>query len=115
MAEDDAGTVTEEDEPATEDNSTISTADTAPDTSIVAGGQTHQALAARWVSYAVGIVLGRFQPGVEGALGCGQVSPEQAAALRALVVPNGVAVLDPGHEEDLVALIERALALLVGE
>ena len=48
-------------------------------------------------------------------LGCGHVSPEQAAALRSLVVPIGVAVLDPGHEDDLVALVERVLALLVGE
>jgi hypothetical protein len=80
-----------------------------------AGGLSRQELAVRWVSYAIGIVLGRFQPGVESTLGCGHVSPEQAAALQALVVPNGGAVLDPGHEDDLVALIERALALLVGE
>ncbi|MBC7250989.1 MAG: BREX-1 system adenine-specific DNA-methyltransferase PglX [Anaerolineae bacterium] len=30
---------------------------------------TRQELAVRWISYAVGVVLGRFQPGVGGALG----------------------------------------------
>jgi len=114
LAADDAGE-NGENEPNAEDNGTISSDDTAPDASTVEGGLSRQALAGRWVSYAIGIVLGRFQPGIEGALGCGHVSPEQAAALRALAVPNGVAVLDPGHEDDLVALVERALALLVGE
>jgi hypothetical protein len=104
-----------ENEPLAEGDRTISRDDAASDASTVAGGMTHQLLAARWISYSVGIVLGRFQPGVEGALGCGQVSPEQAAALQALVVPNGVAVLDSGHEEDLVTLVEQVLALLVGE
>ncbi len=114
LAEDNTGE-NGENEPNAEDNSTISSDDTAPDASIVAGGLTCQLLAARWVSYVVGIVLGRFQPGVEGALGCGRVSPEQAAALRTLAVSTGVAVLDNGHEDDLVALVEQVLALLVGE
>jgi len=30
---------------------------------------THHELAVRWLSYAVGVVLGRFQPGLPGALG----------------------------------------------
>ncbi|MDY6876077.1 MAG: BREX-1 system adenine-specific DNA-methyltransferase PglX [Chloroflexota bacterium] len=30
---------------------------------------THEELAVRWISYAVGVVLGRFRPGVRGALG----------------------------------------------
>jgi len=114
LAVDDAGENSENEQIA-EDNRTISSDDTAPDANIVEGRLSRQALAARWVSYAIGIVLGRFQPGIEGELGCGRVSPEQAAALRALAVPSGVAVLDPGHEDDLVALVERALALLVGE
>src|SRR5207248_440746 len=36
-------------------------------------------LAERWVSYAVGIVLGRFTPGEAGALGAGDVTPEVGA------------------------------------
>jgi hypothetical protein len=31
---------------------------------------TCQELAVRWISYAIGVVLGRFQPGLPGALGC---------------------------------------------
>ena len=31
-------------------------------------------LALRWISYAVGIVMGRFQPGASGALGQGRFS-----------------------------------------
>lgn len=91
----------------------------APASAPGAGGLSHQALAARWVSYAVGIVLGRFRPGESGTLGCGptrlQDSLEISQALRALAVPDGLAVLDPGHSEDLVARVERALELLVGE
>ena len=30
---------------------------------------TREELAVRWISYAVGVVLGRFQPGIRGALG----------------------------------------------
>lgn len=104
-----------ENESTADGNDVVFSAEIASDTSRVIGGLTRQVLAARWVSYAMGIVLGRFQPGVEGALGCGHVSPEQAAALWALAVPNGVAVLDPGHEEDLVVLVERSLTLLLGE
>ncbi len=114
LAAEDAGE-NSENEPTAEGNDVASSAEIASDASMVVGGLTRQALAARWVSYAMGIVLGHFQPGVEGALGFERVSPEQASALRALAVPSGVAVLDPGHEDDLVALIEQALALLVGE
>ncbi len=114
MAADDSGE-NSENEPTAEDNDVAPSAEIVPDASTVAGGLSRQGLATRWVSYAVGIVLGRFQPGVEGALGFGRVSSEQAATLRALAVPSGVAVLDPGHEDDLVTLVERALTLLLGE
>ena len=33
------------------------------------GAMTREELAVRWISYAVGVVLGRFQPGIRGALG----------------------------------------------
>jgi hypothetical protein len=35
------------------------------------GPLTEQELACRWIGYAVGMALGRFQPGVSGTLGCG--------------------------------------------
>lgn len=99
-----------------------------------ANGQGRAALAQRWVSYAVGIALGRFQPGVEGALGNGvsalpapgetpapemvavaPLAPDVAGDIAALVVPNGIAVLDSGHPDDLAGRVTRALELLVGE
>jgi len=39
------------------------------DTEGVEPPMTEEELAIRWISYAVGVVLGRFQPGVPGALG----------------------------------------------
>jgi len=116
---------------------------------------TPQELAVRWISYAVGIVLGRFEPGVAGALGRAVyrredfavgslpapdgeefdrlVGPAERfawedetggrhlfpaaveAALRGLALADGIAVLDPGHPRHLPALVERALALMLGE
>ena len=116
---------------------------------------SREELAVRWISYAVGVVLGRFQPGITGALGrvvykredfaVGSLpapdaaefdllvgAPERFAyvdaeggrhvfsaeaeqALRDLAVPDGVTVLDEGHPRDLPALVERALALMLGE
>lgn len=91
-------------------------------------------LARRWVSYAVGIVLGRFQPGVDGALGNGMaalpapgetpaperlaiapIQSEVAARLGGLVVAQGIAVVESGHSDDLAGRVTRALELLVGE
>lgn len=114
---------------------------------------TRRELAVRWIAYAVGIVLGRFQPGLPGALGSaiyrredfalGSLpAPDEAEfdalvgpagrfayvdaeggrhlfpaaverALRALALPDGIAVLDAGHVRDLPALVERALRLML--
>lgn len=75
---------------------------------------SRQPLAARWISYAVGVVLGRFEPGVEGALGRGTFSPEVAARLRALEDADGLVVLDPGHPDDLTVKVERVLEAVYG-
>jgi len=74
-----------------------------------------EALAQKWVSYAVGIVLGRFKPGVAGALGRGRFSEEIAEKLRELTVPYGIAVLDKGHPHDLVAKVFEVLSIIYGE
>jgi hypothetical protein len=116
---------------------------------------TREELAVRWISYAVGVVLGRFQPGIAGALGRAVYKREDfavgslpapddtefdllvgtvdrfayvddeggrhvfpadvEAALRSLAVPDGITVLDEGHARDLPALVERALALMLGD
>lgn len=76
---------------------------------------TREELARKWISYAVGIVLGRFAPGVEGGLGRGNFSPEVAAQLRNLATLDGILVMDEGHPDDLTARLLKALTLTVGE
>jgi hypothetical protein len=139
VAEDDGGTVVEgvADEESAEAETSMTPAE----------------LAVRWISYAVGILLGRFSPGVSGTLGCAVYrregfavgslpAPDVAefdalvglperfayvdetggrhlfpaeveAALRALALPDGIAVLDAGHPRDLPTLVERALTLML--
>src|SRR5512145_1553613 len=58
-------------------------------------------LARQWISYAVGIVMGRFQPGIDGALGRGHFSSETSAKLRSLADSDGILVLDQGHQDDI--------------
>ncbi len=72
-------------------------------------------LAQKWVSYAVGIVLGRFKPGVPHALGRGRFSDDVAEKLRELAVPHGIAVLDEGHFHDLAARVFETLSIIYGE
>jgi len=114
---------------------------------------TREQLAVRWISYAVGIVLGRFRPGLAGELGSAVYrrqdfavgslpAPDEAGfdglvglperfayvddeggrhlfsaevetALRALALPDGIAVFDAGHPRDLPALVEQALQLML--
>ena len=71
-------------------------------------------LARRWIGYAVGIVMGRFQPDV-GDLGQGRFSQPVAAELRSLTDSDGVATLMEGHQDDLAAKVWRALQIALGE
>jgi hypothetical protein len=72
-------------------------------------------LAERWVSYAVGIVLGRFAPGEAGAFGAGGVTSEVGVQLRALVLPEGIGLMESRRGDDLTERVARALEALVGE
>ncbi len=72
-------------------------------------------LARRWISYAVGVVMGRFQPGVDGALGRGRFPDEVAAQLREMANTAGVMVLDQSHQDDLAARVFQALQTMLGE
>ena len=74
-----------------------------------------ESLALRWIDYAVGIVMGRFQPGVEGALGHGRFPAELAGKLREISDDDDIAVLDSGHQDDLAAKVEQVLELMLGE
>jgi len=124
--------------------------------------EDRQELAVRWISYAVGIVLGRFTVGaatdpkiqnqkskignavyrredfaigslpapdeaefdalvgpperfayIDEAGGRHLFPAEVEAALRALALPDGIAVLDAGHPRDLPTLVEKALTLML--
>lgn len=71
-------------------------------------------LALRWVSYAVGIVLGRFQPGVAGALGTGRFRPEVTERLRAPTASEEVVPLGLGSPDDLDYRVTEALTAMLG-
>jgi hypothetical protein len=71
-------------------------------------------LARRWISYAVGIVMGRFQPDI-GDLGQGRFSQPVAAELRSLTDSDGVATLMDGHQDDLAHKVWQALQIALGE
>jgi hypothetical protein len=105
--------LTTDNQQLTTDNGQLATDDGQPTTDD--GQLTNDSLARQWLSYALGIALGRFQPGVEGAIGRGRFAPEVAAALRALADEDGLGLIEANHPDDLCARVERALALMVGE
>ena len=78
-------------------------------------------LAVSWISYAIGVVLGRFKPGKKGELGCG-IDKDGTVLLKCdfvklnkFVDDDGIMVLDKGHPDDLPARVEEALAIMLGE
>jgi len=78
-------------------------------------------LAVQWVSYAIGIILGRFKAGEKGSLGSGIDEDGQVflhadfAELREMVDDDGIMVIDPGHPDDLPVRVEEALRILLDE
>ncbi|MBP7068906.1 MAG: BREX-1 system adenine-specific DNA-methyltransferase PglX [Methanothrix sp.] len=72
-------------------------------------------LALRWISYAMGIIMGRFQPGASGALGKGRFSSMKAEQLFSLADNDGVATLDEGHQDDLALKVWNSLEIALGE
>ncbi len=78
-------------------------------------GIDDEELALRWISYALGIAMGRFSPGSEEGLGRGRFSPEAAERLRSLADKDGVATLDEGHQDDLARKVYSALEIALGE
>ncbi len=71
-------------------------------------------LARRWISYAVGVTMGRFSPGAAG-IGRGRFLPEVAGRLSALADKDGVATLDEGHQDDLAKKVCLVLEAALGE
>jgi Eco57I restriction-modification methylase len=76
---------------------------------------TPEAWAQSWISYAVGIVLSRFEVGVPGGLGCGDFSKQAVADLKNLISTDGILVADAASERDLTTRVLKALDLMLGE
>lgn len=75
---------------------------------------TSEALARKWISYAVGVVMGRFRPGIDGAIGRGRFNKETAERLRSLCDADAIMVMDEGHSDDLPACVMEALVKMHG-
>jgi hypothetical protein len=67
-----------------------------------------------WISYALGTVLGRFEIGQPGGLGCGDVSEATVAEIRKLIDPDGIMPCDAGHPQDIAARAFGCLELMLG-
>ena len=72
-------------------------------------------LAKAWISYAVGVVMGQFEPGKENGLGRGRFDPPTAQRLQAFRDQDGLLVNDPGHPDDLATRVLSALEVIFGE
>jgi hypothetical protein len=72
-------------------------------------------LSKAWISYAVGIVMGQFQPGAENGLGRGRFDETTAARLRQLKDVDGLLVVDSAHPDDIAAKVFTALEIMLGE
>jgi hypothetical protein len=70
-------------------------------------------LAKRWINYAAGIAVGRFEPGIEGGLGRSNFSAEIAKRLKGMADPDGIMVMDEGHPDDLVTNVWEALLIML--
>lgn len=97
----------EEDEgPADTDSEETETADTF---------WSEEDLAKAWISYAVGIVMGQFEPGAENGLGRGRFSAETANRLQAIKDEDGILVLESNHPDNLVTRVLTALEVIFSE
>ena len=71
-------------------------------------------LARQWVSYAAGMALGRFLPGVDGALGCGRFHGEVARRLVEMSNQSNYLVQDAECDKDLAKVVIKVLSLALG-
>lgn len=66
------------------------------------------------LSYALGTVLGRFEIGKPGGLGCGDFPEATVAEIRKLIDPDGIMPCDAGHPQDIAVRAFACLELMVG-
>lgn len=67
-----------------------------------------------WISYSLGTVLGRFEIGKPGGLGCGDFPDDTAENIRKLIDPDGIMPCEAGHPQDLAARAFACLELMLG-
>lgn len=88
--------------------------DNAEESDEVAEAMSPVTWAQRWISYAAGIVLSRFEIGIPNGLGCGNFSQDINERLKRLVVADGILVNDPDQPLDLAARVLQALEIMLG-
>jgi hypothetical protein len=76
---------------------------------------SREALAKAWISYAVGMIMGQFRPGVEDGIGRGRFDGKTAERLQALKDQDGLLVVDPTHPDDIASKVLCALDIMFGE
>lgn len=82
---------------------------------VQAGGQfSPEEWGRRWISYAVGIALGRFEAGHEGGLGSGKFDSSVAESLTEMASPEGILVNDEGQPNDLAERVFHILTTALG-
>jgi hypothetical protein len=76
---------------------------------------TTEEMAQQWVSYALGLALGRFAPGEPDGLGRGKFPDAVSRQLQALIDQDGLMVLQRDHPDDLPARILAILTVIHGD
>jgi hypothetical protein len=67
-----------------------------------------------WINYAIGSVLGRFEIGKPGALGCGDFPDAKIEEIRKLIDPDGIMPCEEGHPQDLASRVFTCLEQMLG-
>ncbi len=67
-----------------------------------------------WLSYAIGIVIGRFEVGVPAGLGCGEFTPEVVSVLKTIVASDGILINGSRQPLDVANRVCQALETMLG-
>jgi len=68
----------------------------------------------RWISYAIGAVIGRFEIGKPGGLGCGDFPAPVVSEILNLVDNDGIMPCEAGNPQDIAARALDCLNLMLG-
>ena len=67
-----------------------------------------------WISYSIGTVLGRFEIGKPGGLGCGDFAEPVATEIHRLIDNDGIMPCEAGNTQDVAARTLACLTLMLG-